>query len=258
MPVWIRPIPRWRAYQLMLRRAELSTGLPRRISLDHGTVLYENTSPSPFPTPLHLWLLADSALTFASPTSAVPLTTPRPGRTHQTMTRQARHGPTLAGSAGVMGLPGLTPCRARVHLFPVGCCRVKLPDRPIRELLTRVGSHAQHGKSRCSTWLASLGTWRPAAGFGAYGPTGGSTLGAMTTTLAPLGATRCSNSTSMPIRAVSWGNQQAAKSPSPLHKRRLAKTDLMANSATSSPYPSINLPCRLPMRHGASWSIHAS
>jgi hypothetical protein len=62
------------AYQLMLRRAELSMGLPRRITLDHGTVFYENTSPSPFPTSLHLWLLADGASTFASRANAAPPT----------------------------------------------------------------------------------------------------------------------------------------------------------------------------------------
>jgi hypothetical protein len=61
----------------MLRRAFLTVGLPRRITLDHGTVLYENTSASPFPTHLHLWLLADGASTSASSASAVPLTTPK-------------------------------------------------------------------------------------------------------------------------------------------------------------------------------------
>jgi hypothetical protein len=65
------------AYQLLLRRAFLTTGLPRRISLDHGTVFYDNTSPSPFPTRLHLWLLADGASRSASRASAAPLTTPR-------------------------------------------------------------------------------------------------------------------------------------------------------------------------------------
>jgi hypothetical protein len=69
--------PPMEAYQLMLRRAFLSAGLPRLISLDHGTAFYDNTSPSPFPTRLHLWLLADGALTFASPASAVPPITPK-------------------------------------------------------------------------------------------------------------------------------------------------------------------------------------
>jgi hypothetical protein len=47
-------------YFLTLRRAFLSYGLPQSISFDHGTVFFDNTSPSPspFPTRLHLWLVA--------------------------------------------------------------------------------------------------------------------------------------------------------------------------------------------------------
>ena len=45
-------------YQLTLRRAFLTYGLPQTLTLDHGTVFYDNSTPSPFPTRLHLWLLA--------------------------------------------------------------------------------------------------------------------------------------------------------------------------------------------------------
>jgi transposase len=45
-------------YQLSLRRAFLTYGLPETLTLDHGTVFYDNTTPSPFSTRLHLWLLA--------------------------------------------------------------------------------------------------------------------------------------------------------------------------------------------------------
>jgi hypothetical protein len=45
-------------YQLTLRRAFLSYGMPQTLTLDHGTVFYENTTPSPFPTRLYVWLLA--------------------------------------------------------------------------------------------------------------------------------------------------------------------------------------------------------
>ena len=69
--------PPLEAYHLMLRRAFLSVGLPWRITFDHGTVFYDNPSPSPFPTSLHLWLLADGALTSALPASAAPPTMPR-------------------------------------------------------------------------------------------------------------------------------------------------------------------------------------
>jgi hypothetical protein len=79
------------AYQLMLRRAFLTTGLPRRISLDHGTVFYDNTSPSPFPTRLHLWLLA-LGIDVCFTRKRCPTDHAKIERTHQTMTLQALLG----------------------------------------------------------------------------------------------------------------------------------------------------------------------
>lgn len=45
-------------YQLALRRAFLRFGLPGSLSLDHDSVFADPTSASPYPTTLHLWLLA--------------------------------------------------------------------------------------------------------------------------------------------------------------------------------------------------------
>ena len=45
-------------YQLDLRCSFLHFGLPLRISLDHESAFYDNTSLSPFPTRLILWLVA--------------------------------------------------------------------------------------------------------------------------------------------------------------------------------------------------------
>jgi hypothetical protein len=45
-------------YHLILRRAFVQYGLPERISLDHDSVFYDNASASPYPTMLHLWLIA--------------------------------------------------------------------------------------------------------------------------------------------------------------------------------------------------------
>ena len=45
-------------YQLILRRAFIQYGLPERVSLDHDSVFYDNASASPYPTTLHLWLMA--------------------------------------------------------------------------------------------------------------------------------------------------------------------------------------------------------
>jgi hypothetical protein len=79
------------AYQLLLRRAFMTTGLPRRISFDHGTVFYDNTSPSPFPTRLHLWLLA-LGVDVCFTRKRQPTDHAKIERTHQTMTLQALLG----------------------------------------------------------------------------------------------------------------------------------------------------------------------
>ena len=50
--------PNIQHYQFVLRRAFLQHGLPERISLDRDSVFYNNTSASPFPSTLHLWLIA--------------------------------------------------------------------------------------------------------------------------------------------------------------------------------------------------------
>jgi transposase InsO family protein len=86
-------------YQLVLRRAFVRYGLPERLSLDHDSVFYDNTSASPYPTLLHLWLIA----------FGVEVRFGRKGRptdhgfierTHQTITRQAIAGQEFAdGSA---------------------------------------------------------------------------------------------------------------------------------------------------------------
>jgi transposase InsO family protein len=83
--------PSLEAYQLLLRRAFLTTGLPRRISLDHGMVFYDNTSPSPFPTRLHLWLLA-LGIDVCFIRKRCPTDHAKIERTHQTMTLQALLG----------------------------------------------------------------------------------------------------------------------------------------------------------------------
>jgi transposase InsO family protein len=88
------------AYQLMLRRAFLTTGLPRRISFDHGTVFYDNTSPSPFPTRLHLWLLA-LGIEVRFIRKRQPTDHAKIERTHQTMTLQALLGQQWSDQAAL-------------------------------------------------------------------------------------------------------------------------------------------------------------
>jgi hypothetical protein len=85
-------------YFLTLRRAFLTYGLPRCISLDHGTVFYDNTTPSPFPTRLHLWLIALGIDVWFTrkrcPTDHAIIE-----RTHQTMTNQALTGQSWSDQA---------------------------------------------------------------------------------------------------------------------------------------------------------------
>ncbi len=45
-------------YQLVLRLAFTEWGLPDRLAVDHDSVFFDNRNPSPFPTRLHLWLIA--------------------------------------------------------------------------------------------------------------------------------------------------------------------------------------------------------
>jgi hypothetical protein len=83
--------PPLETYQLVLRRAFLSIGLPRQLSFDRGTVFFDNTTTSPFPTRLHLWLLGLGVeVNFTRvrrPTDHAQVE-----RLHQTMTLQALLG----------------------------------------------------------------------------------------------------------------------------------------------------------------------
>ena len=85
------PKPAAADYYVTLRRAFLTYGLPLRLSLDHDTAFFDNTTPSPFPTRLHLWLVAlGIEVVFTGirrPTDHAAIE-----RTHQTMTNQALIG----------------------------------------------------------------------------------------------------------------------------------------------------------------------
>ena len=53
--------PRWThvvSTRLVARQRERHYGLPEGISFDHDSVFYDNQTASPFPTLLHLWLIA--------------------------------------------------------------------------------------------------------------------------------------------------------------------------------------------------------
>jgi hypothetical protein len=82
-------------YQCALRRAFLRFGLPAGLSLDHDTVFHDPTSASPFPSRLHLWLLALGInvrfIAVGRPTQHGFIE-----RTHQVLTHQVLDDRTLA------------------------------------------------------------------------------------------------------------------------------------------------------------------
>jgi hypothetical protein len=87
-------------YQLILRRAFVSYGLPEQISLDHDSVFYDNQTASPFPTGLHLWLIAlGIGVRFIHKTP--PTEHAHIERHHQTVTQQAVVGQTFAHPAAL-------------------------------------------------------------------------------------------------------------------------------------------------------------
>jgi len=58
-------------YQIVLRLAFTDWGRPERLQVDRESVFYDNSTKSPFPTRLHLWLLAlGISLTFGRPHQA--------------------------------------------------------------------------------------------------------------------------------------------------------------------------------------------
>jgi hypothetical protein len=84
-------------YQLILRRAFVHYGLPERVSLDHDSVFYDNASASPYPTTLHLWLMALGVVVrFIEKRPPVEHSVIE--RLHQTIVQQAIAGQTFTES----------------------------------------------------------------------------------------------------------------------------------------------------------------
>jgi transposase InsO family protein len=113
-------------YQLSLRRAFLTYGLPQVLTLDHGTVFYDNTTPSPYPTSLHLWLLA-LGVQVRFTRKRCPTDHAVIERTHQTMTAQALLGQSYTSHADLWAglderrdvLNQHFPSRALAHQAPL-------------------------------------------------------------------------------------------------------------------------------------------
>jgi transposase InsO family protein len=139
--------PPFEAYHLMLRRAFLTTGLPRRITFDHGTVFYDNTSPSPFPTRLHLWLLA-LGIDVCFTRKRCPTDHAKIERTHQTMTLQALLGQHWPDQAVLWA--GLDARRAMLNQhIPSGVLQGQAPLQAYPEA-------AHSGRSYRPEWEAEM------------------------------------------------------------------------------------------------------
>ena len=87
--------PKSREYQRVLRRAFVRYGLPEQVSLDHDSAFYDNTSASPYPSMIHLWLVGLGVqVRFIH--KRPPLEHSRIERHHQTIAWQACEGQTFA------------------------------------------------------------------------------------------------------------------------------------------------------------------
>lgn len=86
--------PKAEEYQRMLRRSFVRYGLPEQISLDHDSAFYDNKSASPFPSRIHLWLIALGVqVRFIH--KPPPMEHAHIERHHQTIARQAFEGQTF-------------------------------------------------------------------------------------------------------------------------------------------------------------------
>ena len=83
----------WQDYQLVLRCAFVQYGLPKCITLDHDSAFFDNTSASPYPSHLHLWLVG-LGINVIFIVKKPPLQHAQIERTHQTITAQAITGQT--------------------------------------------------------------------------------------------------------------------------------------------------------------------
>jgi len=92
--------PSTQDYQLVLRRGFVNYGLPERVSLDHDSVFYDSASASPFPSTVHLWLIAlgvDVRFIEKRPPAEHSVIE----RGHQTVAQQAIAGQTFTDGAAL-------------------------------------------------------------------------------------------------------------------------------------------------------------
>ena len=83
--------PTFTHYQWACRMGFLESGMPQAIQVDKDSVFYENTTKSPYPTHLHLWLIS-LGVKLCIINSRPPHKQAMVERSHQTIERQALQG----------------------------------------------------------------------------------------------------------------------------------------------------------------------
>ncbi len=119
----------WKDYQYVLRWAFFQYGLPKQISLDHDSTFFDNTCLSPFPSRLHLWLIA-LGVEVHYIEKPPPLEHARIERNHQTMSAQAILGQSWETPAALQAemdrrrtfLNQIYPSRALWYQAPLEAC----------------------------------------------------------------------------------------------------------------------------------------
>ena len=180
-------------------------------------VFYDNSSPSPFPTRLHLWLLG-LGIEVSLIHKRCHTVHSKIERTHQTMTLQALLGQRWSDQTALWA--GLDARRVMLNEhIPSGVLQGRAPLLAYPQAVHSVAPNRPEWEADMldlARFFASLAQCRF---FGGHERTGGSILVVMTTIWGPLFTTRCLNCTSMPINLASLGNPQAMSSPSPLHPK---------------------------------------
>ncbi len=219
-------------------------------------VFYDNTSPSPFPTRLHLWLLAlgiDVCFTRKrSPTDHAKIE-----RTHQTMTLQALLGQHWPDQTALWA--GLDARRAMLNAhIPSGVLQGRAP--------LQAYPRASHpGRSYRPEWEAEMLDLARVCAYLANGrwfrrirANGQLDLGGYDSYL---GTTRRNQMLELHFDAEQGcflGQPAGSNTAITYAPRGLTKTDLMGELGHLLALPVYQLACPLRMRRGISWSIHTS
>ena len=157
-------------YQTALRLAFVDWGLPQALQVDHESVFYDNKTKSPFPTPLHLWLVAlGITLHFGRHGQATDQGMTE--RSHQLWTGQVIQGVTFANWQSLYEalyqrrdfLNAILPCSSLDNQPPlVAYPQAHHSGRPYRleweaELLDLNRIEAYLGRGRWFRWVANNG-----------------------------------------------------------------------------------------------------